>query len=160
MILCDKRYNDMIELLNNYPYWFYVHSGHTCIHIHYIQIRHVRIMYYIEILGSHLKTRIIMFRFHCTCSLSDYSVAGIRLSVLARSIGCTRSIKEDFAGRPSDDRAPLIYMMEDWRTEKLIYILSRTKYGYRFGYVCQLSGGGENSTINDGSNWSHASRTK
>ena len=42
-ILCDNRYNDMIELLNNYPYWFYVHSAHTCIHIHFIQIRHVRI---------------------------------------------------------------------------------------------------------------------
>ena len=44
-----------------------------------------------------------MFGFHCICSLSDYSVAGIRLPVLARSIGC--SIKENVADRWSDDRA-------------------------------------------------------
>ena len=56
-----------------------------------------------------------MFRFHCICSY-HYSVAGIRLSVLARSIGC--SIKEDVADRRSDDRAPLIHMMEDRRMGK------------------------------------------
>ena len=42
-----------------------------------------------------------MFRFHCICSLSDYSGAGIRFSALARSIGC--SVKEDVASPRSDD---------------------------------------------------------
>ena len=116
-------------------------------------------MYYIETLGSHLKTSIIMFGFHCICSLSDYSVAGIRLSVLGQQVVLSKRMLQVVGAMI--ELAPLIHMMEERRMEKLNLPLIQNKVPLQVWLRLSAIWRGEgNSTINDGSNWSHASRMK